>query len=81
MCIRDRSVRACLGGVAGSFLDLWGGEYEWDNFNVIHHQGRGQHTGVVIEYGKNLTELEHDSDITEVLSLIHISCSFSANSL
>ena len=63
---KPQSVRACLGGVAGSFLDLWGGEYEWDNFHVIHHQGRGQHTGVVIEYGKNLTELEHDSDITEV---------------
>lgn len=36
---RPQSVRACLGGVAGSFLDLWGGEYEWDNFRVIHHQG------------------------------------------
>lgn len=63
---RPQSVRACLGGVAGSFLDLWGGEYEWDNFKVIHHQGRGQHTGVVIEYGKNLTSLEHDNDSTEV---------------
>ena len=36
---KPQSVRACLGGVAGSFLDLWGGEYEWDNFHVIHHQG------------------------------------------
>lgn len=63
---RPQSVRACLGGVAGSFLDLWGGEYEWDNFKVIHHQGRGQNTGVVIEYGKNLTDLEHDNDNTEV---------------
>jgi len=25
---KPQSVRACLGGVAGSFLDLWGGEYE-----------------------------------------------------
>ena len=63
---KPQSVRACLGGVAGSFLDLWGGEYEWDNFKVIHHQGRGQHTGVVIEYGKNLTDLEHDSENTDV---------------
>ncbi len=63
---KPQSVRACLGGVAGSFLDLWGGEYEWDNFKVIHHQGRGKHTGVVIEYGKNLTDLEHDSDNTDV---------------
>ena len=63
---RPQSVRACLGGVAGSFLDLWGGEYEWDNFRVIHHQRRGQQTGVVIEYGKNLTKMEHDADDTDV---------------
>lgn len=63
---RPQSVRACLGGAAGSFLDLWGGEFEWDNFHVIHHQGRGRHTGVVIEYGKNLTEMEHDSENTDV---------------
>lgn len=64
--VKPQSVRACLGGVAGSFLDLWGGEYEWDNFHVIHHQGRGKHTGVVIEYGKNLTDLEHDNENTDV---------------
>lgn len=63
---KPQSVRACLGGVAGSFLDLWGGEFEWDNFKVIHHQGRGRKTGVVIEYGKNLTDLEHDSENTDV---------------
>lgn len=63
---RPQSVRACLGGTAGSFLDLWGGEFEWDNFLVKHHQGRGQQTGVVIEYGKNLTSMEHDNDNTEV---------------
>ena len=62
---KPQSVRACLGGVAGSFLDLWGGEYEWDNFHVIHHQGRGQHTGVIIEYGKNLTDLEHNNETTD----------------
>lgn len=63
---RPQSVRACLGGTAGSFLNLWGGEFEWDNFLVKHHQGRGQQTGVVIEYGKNLTSMEHDNDNTEV---------------
>ena len=62
---KPKSVRACLGGTAGSFLDLWGGEFEWDNFLVKHHQGRGQHTGVVIEYGKDLTSMEHDNDNTE----------------
>ena len=63
---KPKSVRACLGGTQGSFLDLWGGEYEWDNWRVIQHSRRGQNTGVVIEYGKNLTEMEHDGDNTDV---------------
>ena len=62
---KPQSVRACLGGVSGSFLDCWGGEYEWDNFLIRHHKHRGQDTGVVIEYGKNLTEMEHDCEFTK----------------
>ena len=63
---KPKSVRACLGGSEGSILDLWGGEYEWDNFNVILHSKRGKDNGVVIEYGKNLTEMEQDNDFTDV---------------
>ena len=59
---KPQSVRACLGGVSGSFLDCWGGEFEWDNYLVRHHKHRGQETGVVIEYGKNMTEMEHDAE-------------------
>ena len=63
---KPKSLRAVLGGSEGSLVSLWGGEFEWDNFEVIHHQGRGTTTGVVIEYGKNLTSLEQDLDITSV---------------
>ena len=63
---KPMSVRACLGGVEGSMLDLWGGEYEWDNFNVILHSKHGKDNGVVIEYGKNLTDMEQDNDFTDV---------------
>lgn len=68
---KPKSIRACLGGEDGSVLSLWGGEYEWDNFEIKHHQGRGEHTDVVIEYGKNLTKFSHESEdsgvYTEVL--------------
>ena len=57
-----KSVRACLGGSDGSMLSKWHGEFEWDNFTVKFHTHRGQNTGVVIEYGKNLTSLEQDED-------------------
>lgn len=63
---KPKSVRACLGGTEGSLLNQWGGEFEWDNFNIIHHQRRGNSNGVVIEYGKNLTKLEKDSDVSDV---------------
>lgn len=63
---KPMSVRACLGGSEGSMLDLWGGEYEWDNFNVILHSKRGKDNGVVIEYGKNLTDMEQDNDFTDI---------------
>lgn len=67
---KPKSVRACLGGEEGSVLSLWGGEYEWDNFEIKHHQGRGEHTDVVIEYGKNLTKFNHESEDTEVYTSV-----------
>lgn len=63
---KPQSVRACLGGTYGSLVSKWGGEFEWDNFTIIHHKGRGSNKGVVIEYGKNLTKLDHDSNNSEV---------------
>lgn len=59
---QPKSVRACLGGSEGSMLSKWHGEFEWDNFTVKFHTHRGVSTGVVIEYGKNLTALEQDED-------------------
>ncbi len=59
------SVRAILGGQAGSVLDVWGGEYEFDNFVVKLHAHRGTNSGVSIEYGKNLTDLKQESNIAD----------------
>lgn len=60
------SIRSLMGGSKGSLLDLFGGEFEWDNFKIYQHSARGLDRGVVIEYGKNLTKFEHSSDITDV---------------
>lgn len=64
------SVRACLGGKEGSILDVWGGEYEWDNFEVKLHAHRGQQTEVVLEYGKNITDLVQEKNIGEMVTAI-----------
>ncbi len=63
---KPKNLRAVIGGSGGSFLDIWGGEFEWDNFDIIQHKERGFDNGVVIEYGKNLTKLDQDSDISEL---------------
>ena len=67
---QPKSVRACLGGTEGSMLSKWYGEFEWDNFTVKFHSHRGQNTGVVIEYGKNLTDLEQDEDNSGVYTAL-----------
>ncbi len=67
---QPKSVRACLGGTEGSMLSQWHGEFEWDNFTVKFHSHRGQKTGVVIEYGKDLTALEQDEDNSSVYTAL-----------
>ena len=51
------SVRAALGGVEGSVLDTFGGEFIFDNYYVQLKKNRGSDTGVIISYGKNLTDV------------------------
>lgn len=59
--------RSLLGGVQGSVLDVFGGgDYEFDRFAVRLLKSRGTDRGVVIQYGKNLTDSTRDSDIDGV---------------
>lgn len=59
------SIKEMLGGVSGSILDIFGGgEYQWDKFAVKLYAHRGQDTDVVIQYGKNLTDLTIDRDVS-----------------
>lgn len=62
------SFRQRLGGVEGSILDCFGGEYEFDNYTVKLYAHRGTDRGVVIEYGKNLTDLEQEESIDKVIT-------------
>lgn len=64
------SVRAALGGVKGSILDTYGGEYEFDNFRIKLHRQRGRDTGIKIAYGKNLTDFKQEKSISEVYTAV-----------
>ena len=65
------SIRSRLGGVAGSILDVYGGEYEFDNFTVKLHNSRGQNRGVSIRYGKNLTDIKQDQNCSNVATGVY----------
>lgn len=65
------STRSVLGGSSGSILDVYGGEYEWDGFTVRLYGHRGYDNGVVIGYGKNLTDIEQDRNISNVATGIY----------
>lgn len=57
------SVRSWLGGKSGSLLDVFGsGEWHYNNFDCFLYRHRGEDRGVVISYGKNLTELSQEID-------------------
>lgn len=58
------SIRARLGGVEGSILDVFGGgEYKFDKFTVTLYEARGVDNGVSIRYGKNLTDIKAERSI------------------
>ncbi len=50
-----------LGGQQGSLLDVYGGEYEFDEWAVRLLMRRGADRGVSVRYGKNLTDLTQDA--------------------
>lgn len=54
------NARKALGGVSGSILDVFGGEYEFDNNLIILHQQMGRKAPTVLEYGRNLLSVEEE---------------------
>lgn len=62
------SVRSWFGGKEGSLLDVYGGEWKYDNYTATLKQARGADRGVVIRYGKNLTQLSQVLDMSNLVT-------------
>ena len=60
------SVRSWFGGKSGSLLDVYGGEWKYDNYTASLKQARGADRHVTIRYGKNLTQLSQEIDISNL---------------
>lgn len=71
IALTNVSARAALGGVSGSVLDVYGGEYEFDNHTIKLHRARGKDRGVRIAYGRNMTELKCDIDMDSAYTGIY----------
>jgi len=65
-----RSVRSMLGGVEGSILDTFGGEYEWDKWTVKLWSRRGEDKFFTIRYGVNMLDFNETGDYSESYSAV-----------
>lgn len=64
-----RSFRSILGGETNSLLDVYGtAEYEFDKYAIKAHLHRGSNRGVTLRYGKNITDLEQEENITNTVT-------------
>ena len=55
-----------LQGLEGSMLDVFGGEFRFDNFRIELLKNRGSDTGIAVRYGSNISSYHQDSDISTV---------------
>ena len=65
------STRSWFGGKQGSLLDIYGGEWKYDNYTCSLLASRGTDRGVRISYGKNLTQLSQELDMSNLVTGVY----------
>lgn len=65
------SIWSILGSSKGCMLDVFGGEYLFNRYNISLLKSRGEDRGVVLKYGKNLTTLEQDENVANCYTAVH----------
>ena len=65
------STRSWFGGKEGSLLDIYGGEWKYDNYTCSLLSARGSDRGVQIRYGKNLTQLSQELDMSNLVTGVY----------
>lgn len=68
---RFKNAQEVLGGVAGSILDNFGGEYLFNNNQVRLLSKAGKETNIVIAYGKNLTDINQEESIENTYTSVY----------
>lgn len=65
------NARRALGGVEGSLLDIYGGEYRFDNYHIGLYSQRGDESEALIAYGKNIMDLTQEEEIASTYTSIY----------
>ena len=65
------SLSSLLGGQNGSIIDTYGGEFEFDGYQVKLWKSRGEDNGVKILYGKNLTDCKQEEYISNLCTGVY----------
>ena len=68
--IRKNIMEAIGGDDENSFINRWGGERMYDNFTVIINDRLGGDYGACVEFGRNMTGIEADISIDDVVTRI-----------
>lgn len=68
--IRKNIMEAIGGDDENSFINRWGGERMYDNFTVIINDRLGGNYGACAEFGRNMTGIEADISIDDVVTRI-----------
>ena len=63
--------RQVLGGVEGSILDVWGGDYRFDNLHVSLLKNRGTIANTLLAYGRNITSFEQENNIIDTYTSVY----------
>ena len=64
------SFRSLLGDSEGSIVNVYEGEYHYDNFTINLLEKRGNDKGICFRYGKNITSFEHEANTENRYSAI-----------
>lgn len=66
-----QTARQALGGVDGSILDVWGGEYLFDNLHISLKKQRGSYSNTLLAYGRNITSFQQEENIESTYTSIY----------
>ena len=50
---------------------IWPGEFMWNGWYVRFYRKRGSNKGVEIRYGKNMTDVTRERDMTDLVSIVY----------